>query len=129
MRERDGEELLPLGFELVPLHHLGQGAEDQILQFGILLVFMIGCMAPNHPTTEGLEKSLFSTPGSIRTTITVRQITDWADNNTTKLGVRYPGCIVSLSEALWHHLEDEEVNCYQCNVDTPVVLSQASPAT
>ena len=110
MREREVEELLPLGFGLVPLHHLGQGADDQILQYGVLLVFMIGCMAPNHPVTEGLEKSLFSTPSSILTTMTVRQITDWADN-TTKVGAGYPGCIVILSEALWHHLEDEEVNC------------------
>ena len=51
MREREVEELLPLGFGLVPLHHLGQGSENQILQFGVLLVFMIGCMAPNHPVT------------------------------------------------------------------------------
>ena len=57
--------------------------------------------------------------------MTVRQITEWADKNTTKMGVGYQGCIVRLSEALWHHLEDEEVNCYQCKVDTPAVLSQA----
>merc|ERR1712143_41592 len=42
-------------------------------------------------------------------------------------GCGYGGCDITLSEAMGHHLSEEEVDCYSCTNNTRVNLSDACP--
>ena len=60
--------------------------------------------------------------------MSVKNIMDWQDSTGSNItGCGHVGCDITLSEVLWHHLSQEEVDCYSCKIDNPVVLAEACP--
>ena len=92
------------------------------------MTFIIGCMNPDHKMSERLDKGLFSISGTTLANMSVKQTMDWMDGPGSKVkGCGFGGCDVSLSEAMGHHLSEEEVDCYSCTNSNRVNLSDACP--
>ena len=92
------------------------------------MIFMIQCLNPTHTITERLHKGVFSISGPTLAGMSVKQLMDWMDDKGSKMiGFGHDDCDITLSEAMCHHLEDEEVECYSCKDGTPVNLSKACP--
>ena len=92
------------------------------------MFFMIQCLNHEHTISERLYKGIFSVSGSTLAGMSVKNLMDWMDGPGSKLiGCCNDDCDISLSEAMWHHLDQEEVECYNCKLDTPVNLAEACP--
>ena len=92
------------------------------------MIFMIQCLNPAHTITERLDKGLFAISGSTLAGMSVKQLMDWMDDKGSKMiGCGHDDCDISLSESMYYHLEDEEVECYSCKDGTSVNLSKACP--
>ena len=92
------------------------------------MTFVIGCMNPDHKMSERLDKGLFSISGTTLANMSVNQKMDWMYGPGAKVkGCGYGGCDVTLSEAMGHHLSEEEVDCYSCTTNNRVNLSDACP--
>ena len=92
------------------------------------MTFVTGCMDPKHVMTDRLDKGLFVISGNVLANMSVKQTMDWMDGPGSKIkGCGYGGCDVTLSEAMGHHLSEEEVDCYSCTNSNRVNLSEACP--
>ena len=85
------------------------------------MTFMLECMDPSHRVTPTLvHKGYFSIPGTVLERLSVRQLTEWADENTQKIGCGHLGCTVSMADSLWQVLERQEICFYICKGHQPV---------
>ena len=92
------------------------------------MTFVLGCMNPAHTMSERLDKGLFVISGSTLANMSVKQAMDWMDGPGSKIqGCGYGGCDVTLSEAMGHHLAEEEVDCYSCTTNNLINLADTCP--
>ena len=92
------------------------------------MMFVIGCMNPDHEMAERLDKGLFTISGNVLANMSVKQTMDWIEGPGSKIkGCGVVGCDVSLKEAMEYHLSEEEVDCYSCTNSTRVNLADACP--
>ena len=60
--------------------------------------------------------------------MSVKNSMDWQDSTGSNItGCDHVGYDITLSEVLWYHPSQEEVDCYSCKIDNPLMLAEFSP--